>query len=149
MKNILNLTRLHCDWCKRKARGTHIPTHGRASTSRMRTVMRLKNPLLLSRVQSSLSSASFSQHMWNLLAGKRTAVLPRHAQGRRIMGLVYVCPFNLSFENSELNCSNAWRIWNPDFTKQIFRDIEVRVIVRSCVKFSGLISKLKILEKSY
>ena len=38
--------------------------------------------------------------------------------------------------------------------QQIFRDIEVRVFVWSCgqvtyVKFSGLISKLKILEKSY
>ena len=29
--------------------------------------------------------------MWELLAGNRTAVLPRHALGKRIMGLVYVC----------------------------------------------------------
>ena len=53
---------------------------------------RLKNPLLPKWVQSSLSSASSTQHMWELLAGNRTAVLPRHARGRWIMGLVYVCP---------------------------------------------------------
>ena len=51
----------------------------------------LKDPLLPRRVQSSLLSASSTQHMWELLAGNRTAVLPRHAWGRRIM-LVYVCP---------------------------------------------------------
>ena len=37
-------------------------------------------------VQASLSSAS------STLAGNRTAVLPRHARGRQIMGLVYVSP---------------------------------------------------------
>ena len=45
---------------------------------------RLKNPLLPRWVQSSLSSASSTQHMWELLAGNRTAVLPRHARGRWI-----------------------------------------------------------------
>ena len=40
----------------------------------------------------SLLSASSTQHMWELLAGNRTAALPRHARGRQIMGLVYVCP---------------------------------------------------------
>ena len=49
-----------------------------------------KDPLL----QSPLSplSASSTQHMWELLAGNRTAALPRHALGRQITGLVYVCP---------------------------------------------------------
>ena len=53
---------------------------------------RLKNPLLPWWVQSCLSSASSTQHMWELLAENRTVVLPRDARGRRIMGLVYVCP---------------------------------------------------------
>ena len=113
------------DWasfdCKRKARGTHTPAHGRDSTSRMRTTIlcgkwhphttisplwgptsvaqqlgnergRPRNTLLPKWVQSSLSSGSSSQHMCELLAGNRTAVLPRHARGRQIMGLVYACP---------------------------------------------------------
>ena len=37
-------------------------------------------------------SASSTQHMWELLAGNRTAALPQHARGRQITGLVYVCP---------------------------------------------------------
>ena len=37
-------------------------------------------------------SASSTQHMWELLAGNRTAAIPRHARGRQIKGLVYVCP---------------------------------------------------------
>ena len=41
---------------------------------------------------SFLPSASSTQHTWELLAGNRTAVLPRQARGRWIMGLVYVCP---------------------------------------------------------
>ena len=53
---------------------------------------RLKHLLLPRWVQSCLSSASSIQHMWELLAGNRMAVLPRHTRGRRIMGLVYVCP---------------------------------------------------------
>ena len=53
---------------------------------------RLKNLLLPRWVQSCLSSASSRQHMWELLAGNRTAVLPRNARGRRIMGFLYVCP---------------------------------------------------------
>ena len=38
--------------------------------------------------EASPLSASFTQHMWKLLTGNRTAALPRHARGRRIMGLV-------------------------------------------------------------
>ena len=53
---------------------------------------RLRNLLLPRWVQSCLSSASCRQHMWELLAGNRTAVLPRNARVRQIMGLVYVCP---------------------------------------------------------
>ena len=37
-------------------------------------------------------SASSTQHMWGLLAGNCMAVIPRHVRGRRIIGLVYVCP---------------------------------------------------------
>ena len=40
----------------------------------------------------SPSSASSTQHMWELLAGNHMTVLPRHARGKRIMGLVYVRP---------------------------------------------------------
>ena len=43
--------------------------------------LRLKNPLL---PKSSLSSASSTKHTWELLAGNRTAVPPRHAWGRWI-----------------------------------------------------------------
>ena len=38
------------------------------------------------RVQGIALSASSTQHMWQLLSRNRTAVLPRHAWGRRIMG---------------------------------------------------------------
>ena len=50
----------------------------------------LKNLLLPRRVQSSLSSASSAQSMWELLAGNRTAVLPRHARARWITSYQYI-----------------------------------------------------------
>ena len=79
------------------------------------------------------------------------------------MGLVYMCMcapcFNLSFENSELNCSN---LLHKEFEILTLRSnfFEIlkfmflsKVAQKSfCIKFSGLvyfISKLKILEKSY
>ena len=55
---------------------THTPTRGRGGTSRR------KKPLLPRRVQGSLSSARCTQHMWELLAENRTAVLLGHARGR-------------------------------------------------------------------
>ena len=53
-----------------------------------------QKPCIKETVPSETSPlpASSTQHIWELLAGNRTAVLPRHAQARRIMGLVYVCP---------------------------------------------------------
>ena len=42
--------------------------------------------------EASPLSASSTQHLWELLTGNRTATLSRHARGRRIMGLVQVCP---------------------------------------------------------
>ena len=42
----------------------------------------LKDPLLSGQAQSTPLSASSTQHMWELLAGNCTAVLPGHAQGR-------------------------------------------------------------------
>ena len=51
---------------------------------------RLKNLLLPRRMRSCLPSASSTQHMWELLAGKRTAVLPRHARGRCITSYQYI-----------------------------------------------------------
>ena len=58
------------------------------------------------------------------------------------MGLVYVCP--LRHKEFEI----------PTLSSKIFQDIEVSVFVRSCAqvilrKFSGLLSKLNILKKSY
>ena len=64
------------------------------------------------------------------LYGSSTTTCARKADH----GLVYVCPLlfkSLSFENSELNCSTA------EVAHKLF-----------CVKLSGLISELKILEKS-
>ena len=51
---------------------------------------RLKNLSLPRRVRSCLPSASSTQHMWELLAGKRTAVLPRHARRRWITSYQYI-----------------------------------------------------------
>ena len=53
---------------------------------------RLKEPLPQRRVQSTALSASSTQHMWELLAGNCTAVLPRHAWGRWIMGWCMCAP---------------------------------------------------------
>ena len=67
---------------------------------------------------------------WELY-GSSTTTCARKADH----GLVYVCPLlfkSLSFENSELNCSTA--------------EVALKLF---CVKLSGLISELKILEKSY
>ena len=49
-------------------------------------------------LQSTHLSASSTQHMWELLAGNRTAVLPRHARQRRIMGCCMCAPcFKFAF----------------------------------------------------
>ena len=56
---------------------------------------------------------------WELLAGNRTAALPRHARGRRIMGCV--CKKNLK---SRLNAANFFL---SEVADKSF-----------CVKFSGL-----------
>ena len=80
----------------------------------------------LQTLQSTPLSASSTQHVWDLLAGKCTALLPRHALGRRISifadlcagksnktnwqggMLVYVCHLLLSFSCLSLNvCSNV------------------------------------------
>ena len=41
-------------------------------------------------VRSCLPGASYTQHMWELLAGNRTVVLPRHARGRWITSYQYI-----------------------------------------------------------
>ena len=51
---------------------------------------RLKNPLLSRWVQRSLSSAISTQQMWELLAGNRTAVLPRHPGVRWITSYQWI-----------------------------------------------------------
>ena len=52
----------------------------------------LKEPLLQNSVQSTPYSASSTQHMWELLAGNRTAVLPPHTRGRRIIDWCMCAP---------------------------------------------------------
>ena len=62
----------------------------------------LKLPLLLRRVESSPSSASSTQHLWELLVGNRTAVLPRHARERWITSyIIYI---------SAISCGQ-WQPW--------------------------------------
>ena len=60
--------------------------HSRRSVTGQKPYVKETDP-----VEASPLPASSTQHMCELLAGNRTAVLPRHAQARRIMGLVYVC----------------------------------------------------------
>ena len=55
----------------------------------------IKDTLLPRRVQSTPLSARSTWHMWELLAGKRTAVLPRHARGGRIRSYPDVCAIKL------------------------------------------------------
>ena len=115
----------------------------------------LKASLLPRRVQSTPLSASSTQHTWELLAGDRTAVLPRHARGRRII--------SLSFENTELNCSTAKRIEISTLHSKFLEILKFVFLFEVAhmqepimgswqtsfwVKFSGLISQLKILQKS-
>ena len=106
------------------------PYHqGRGSHEKLFTLIRahvFKGPFLLRQVQSTPSSASSTQRVWELLAGNCTAVLPRHALGRRISifadlcacksnktnwpdgELVYVCQLLLSLSCLSLNvCSNV------------------------------------------
>ena len=67
------------------------------------------------RVQSTPVSASSTQHMWELLAGNYTALLPRHAPGRRIRTLICVpvaasgkrkTEDNLIFHYNFIQCSS-------------------------------------------
>ena len=121
---------------------------------------RLKTPLLPWCVQSSLSSASSTQHMWQLLAGNRAAVLPREAEketrgedGSWVWCMCTPC-FNLSFENSDLNCSLHKEFEISTLHSKFFEILKFVFLSEVAhkpfwVKFSGLISKLKILEKSY
>ena len=59
------------------------------SASQIREKLVYKRPY---PAEASPLNASSTQHMCELLAGNRKTVLPRHAQGRRIMGVLYVCP---------------------------------------------------------
>ena len=61
---------------------------------------------------------------------------------------------SLSFENSELNCSFAEKIEIQTLDSKFFEEMKFVFLSKDahmafCVKFSGLISKLRILEKSY
>ena len=113
-----------------------------------------KDPLLQRRFLYSVGASS-TQHMWELLAGNHTAALPQLCgEGRSRVWCMCACCFNLSFENSELNCSTTYRIWSPPLRSKFFEILKFvflsEVANKSfCVKFSGLISKLKIFKKSY
>ena len=74
------------------------------------------------------------------------------------MGVCVPLALSLSFENSELNCSTAKRIWNPELHSKFFEILKFMLLkiepdlrlsevghMSFCMKFSGLI----ILEKSY
>ena len=76
---------------------------------------RFKNPLLL---KSSQSSASSTQHMWELLAGNHTAVPPRCARGRWITnqskGHTYTNPrpsYYLTHVHSHITWAGSHRQW--------------------------------------
>ena len=98
--------------------------------------------------------------MWQLLAGNRVAVLPREVEketrgedGSRVWCMCTPC-FNLSFENSDLNCSLHKEFEISTLHSKFFEILKFVFLSEVAhksfwVKFSGLISKLKILEKSY
>ena len=131
-------------WHKRKitlkivqARGTHTLTHVCAQpyhAGSRRTGQQFgvywgssawtgKTCQLPRRVQSTHLSASSTQHMWELLAGNRTAVLPRHARQRRIMGCCMCAPcFKFAFWKWWIKlfyCINNLksRLYTADFSK--------------------------------
>ena len=138
IKNIANLKEGHSTSRMRTATDSCFTLTGAHQRSKAVGLMNrenplLKNPLLPRSVQSSLLSVSSTQHMWELLAGNRTAVLPRHAQVHVWTKLLH-CIKNLK---SRLYAANKL-VFLSEVAHKSF-----------CVKFSGLISKFKILEKSY
>ena len=53
-------------------------------------------------------SNSSTQHMWELLAGNRTAVLPRHARGRRIRSYPDLCASKFNKTNLKQGAHMPW-----------------------------------------
>ena len=104
-------------------------------------------PLLLRQVQSTPLNASSTQLMWELSAGNHMAVLPRHVQGRQIMGWCLLKIVNWTtllpkeFEVLTLH-SKCFKILKFVFLSEVMH-------MSFCVKFSGLINQFRILEKSY
>ena len=105
--------------------------------------------------EASPLPASSTQHMWELLAGNRTAVLPRHAQARRIMGFCVCVPLTLicrlEIVNYTVLLHKEFEI--PTLRSEFFEILKFVFLSEVAhksfwVKFSGLISKLKILKKS-
>ena len=77
--------------------------------------------------------------MLEVLAGNRRAALPRHARLLKIVNLLFYYIKNLK---SRLYAAKFFKILKFVFLSEVADK-------SFCVKFSGLISKLKILEKSY
>ena len=65
--------------------------HGIAVGSMNGENLCLKDTFLPRRVQSTPSSTSSTQYMWELLAGNHIAVLPQHARGRHIRSYPDLC----------------------------------------------------------
>ena len=85
--------------------------------------------------------ASSTQHKWELLAGNGTAVLHgmRGEGGSWVWCMCAPC-FNLSFENSDLNCSLPKEFEIPTLQRKIFRDIEDRFL--SQVAHKSVLNKI-------
>ena len=100
--------------------------------------------------KASPLGASSTQHMWELLAGNRTAVLhDMRGEGGSWVWCMCAPYFNLSFENNELNCSLHKEFEMTTLQRKCFEILKVVFCPKlpTCqfwVKFSGLICKLKI-----
>ena len=89
----------------RRQRGTHTPTHGLASVSRMRqpyhravaAIMESWFALIGAHQHGIVIGPQIStQHMCELLARNRTAVLPRHAWGKWFRSYPDLCASKFS-----------------------------------------------------
>ena len=122
---------------RNNCRSTHTPTHGLASTSRMRTAISpgqwqpwtAVSPLLglitvgsmngeNPRVSKTLYSRGeckhcfkrqlHTTHVGTVRAGNRTAVLPRHARGRRIRTYPDLCASKFNKVNLKQGAHMPW-----------------------------------------
>ena len=93
-------------------------------------------------VQGTLSSAISTQHMWDLLVGNCTAVLPRHARGRRIMGLVHWRKLIVRYQATWHKVNSTWRQSRPSFVYSRRKKKNWSPRIRHLFKWPGLFSIL-------